>query len=208
MSEIIEDGMVVGAKTGARITKRWEPKEWRTEYEAMVALSCTGLSNEEVGKRFGYGKQQVSNILNTAMGKKLKVIILDRLRKSNEETFAERISHLQNRALANIENVLNNEDYLERQPLAIFDRSQKFLTSTTAKGFKSEQPESPQRSGDTTNIVIVQGATRDSLAEAMAKADQAKELASGLVRTTVAPISRAGEEKLAVGRTEVRALKP
>lgn len=209
MSETIENGKVVGPKTGARITKRWVPKEWKPEYEAMVALSCTGLSNEEVGRRFGYGKQQVSNIINTPMGKKLKEIILNRLRATNEESFTQRISTLQDRALRNIEDVLTNDEYLASKPLAIFDRSQKFLASTSAKGIKQEVPDGGSSNGNnTTNIgvIVVNGATRDSLAEALAKADEAKELASGLIRTTVTPVARENSGEQDKRRTEIRPL--
>lgn len=209
MTDIIVEGKVLGAKTGARITKRWEPKEWRTEYEAMVALSCTGLSNEEVGRRFGYGKQQVSNILNTAAGKKLKEIILARLRQANEETFVERISHLQNTALERVESVLSDDELFVKYPLAIFDRSQKFLSSTGSKGFKSEAPETlgtVNNIDNSKNVIIVAGATRDSLAEAMQKSDEAKELASGFIGAAVTTINRASSKEPKVGGTEVRAL--
>lgn len=206
MSEIISDGKVVGQKTGAKITKRWVPKEWRTEYEAMVALSCTGLSNEEVGKRFGYGKQQVSNILNTPQGKKLQEIILARLRRSNEESFAERIASLQDVALTNVETVLKDEELLQRSPLAIFDRSQKFLVSSATKGFKSDSPQAPQTVQNINNSknIIINGVTRDSLAEAMEKSDEAKELASGLIRTTATPVNGTSQKELGGGRETVR----
>ena len=192
MDKVI-DGKIVGEKTGARITKRWVPKEWRTEYEAMVALSCTGLSNEEVGKRFGYGKQQVSNIINTPAGKKLKEILLARLRLSNEESFTERISTLQEKALKNIEEVMNEEELLGRAPLAMFDRSAKFLSNTTAKGFRSDglaASSAPQVAGSVNiqnNTVIVNGVSRDALAEAVNKSNRVKELSSGLVGTSVEP---------------------
>ena len=139
MEEVLTpDGRVTGPR-GAKAHKRWEPKQWKPIYEAIVALSCTGLSNEEVGKRFGFGKQQVSNILNTPQGKKLREIIANRIREMNLLTLEERLAFMQKNALTNMDKVLADEDgrLLERAPLALFDRSMSFLKATGA--MKGEQ---------------------------------------------------------------------
>jgi hypothetical protein len=126
----IEDGKIVGATRGAKIKKRWNPKEWRPEYEAMVGLACTGLSYNEIGNRFGYTSVHVGNIVNSDMGKALQRIILDKLRKNNTESLAERIDALKTKALSRVEHFINNDDYADKSPLAMFDRSFKFLTGS------------------------------------------------------------------------------
>jgi hypothetical protein len=143
MEEVISpEGKVTGPR-GASAHKRWEPKQWLPIYEAIVALSCTGLSNEEVGKRFGYGKQQVSNILNTPQGKKLKELIANRIRDMNLLTLEDRMAFMQKNALGNIDKVLADEDgtIIQRAPLALFDRSLAFLKSSGA--LKGDQPIPP-----------------------------------------------------------------
>lgn len=150
MSEII-DGKIEGAR-GARITQRWQPKEWLPIYEAIVALSCTGLSNEAVGARFGYGKQQVSNILNTPQGKKLKEIIAQRIRDSNTATIAERVTALHEKALERVEFVIGNDEFFEKHPLAIFDRSFAVLKSGVLKDQNPVNQFPGIGAGQTTNI--------------------------------------------------------
>lgn len=134
-------------KRGAKVKKRWDPKEWRPEYTAIVAVSCTGLSNEVVGKQFGYTKEHISNILNTEHAKKLRQLINKRLIDSTNASQAERLDSLRNVALKRIEDVLYDDDRAVTNPLQIFDRSFKFLQAT-----RDLAPESEKGTSSQTNI--------------------------------------------------------
>lgn len=173
------EGKVIGPKRGARITKKWIPKEWRPEYEAITALSCTGLSNEALGKRFGYGKQQISNILNTPQAKKLREIIVERLRATNNNTLGERIDNLREVALKRVESVLTDDDIFSRSPLAIFDRSLGILKST---GNVKDNGIGEHPINNITNIknaMIVSPASAHLINEGLAKSEEAKRLNAG-----------------------------
>lgn len=187
---LAEDGRVTGPR-GAKAHKRWEPKQWLPVYEAIVALSCTGLSNEEVGKRFGYGKQQVSNILNTPQGKKLKELIANRIREMNLLTLEDRLAFMQKNALGNIDKVLADEDgkILERAPLALFDRSLAFLKSSGAlKGDMPTQPASSPMIGNakTVNVLMapLSQEANSLLREGLAKAQEVENIHANILPAT------------------------
>src|SRR5678815_940735 len=50
---------------------KWKPKKWRVEYDRVVAMSVTGLSNTEIAAKVGFTKEYVSMILNLDEGKAL-----------------------------------------------------------------------------------------------------------------------------------------
>lgn len=174
------EGKVTGER-GAKAYKKWEPKKWLPVYEAIVALSCTGLDNESVGKRFGYGKQQVSNILNTPQGKKLREIIAARIRDMNLLTLEDRMAFIQSSALKNVEKVITDEtgQIFEKAPLALFDRSLAFLKSSGA--LKGDQPIPPASSPLVGNVqkmsvMVVSSEAKALLNEGLARAAEVKQL--------------------------------
>ena len=183
---ISPEGKVTGPR-GASAHKRWEPKQWLPVYEAIVALSCTGLSNDEVGKRFGYGKQQVSNILNTPQGKKLKELIANRIREMNLLTLEDRMAFMQKNALGNVDKVLADEDgmIMQRAPLALFDRSLAFLKSSGA--LKGDIPQSAGNTlvgnAKTVNVVLSPEANQ-LLRDGLSKAKEVEVIHGNLIPAT------------------------
>ncbi len=176
------EGKVTGPR-GAKGYKKWIPKEWRPEYEAIVALSCTGLGNEEVGRRFGYGKQQVSNILNTPQARKMRELINIRLREANTNTLAERMDRMNDAALKHVEYILTTPTEAFKNPMAIFDRSLAFLKSSgVVRG------ESVQQSQNVTNIqqniktaMILPHSSTNLLSEGLNKANEVMILHDGTI---------------------------
>lgn len=121
MTEVIEHKK---AKIGK--SKRWVPKKWDPIYDQMVLLSCMGLSHKAIGDKFGYGQQQVCNILNTEQAKVLKESIITHIRNTGV-TLGDRLARLEDAALNNLEHALVNEDLRTKAPLAVADRSLAFL---------------------------------------------------------------------------------
>ena len=138
---------LVPALRGAKAKKRWNPKEWRPEYTAIVATSCTGLSNEAIAKQFGYTKEHISNILCTEQAKKIRQLINKQLLDSANQSQAERLDSLRNIALKRIEDVLYDDERAISNPLQIFDRSFKLLQAT-----KDLAPERDPNSGNPQNV--------------------------------------------------------
>ncbi len=110
-----------------RLKKRWNPKEWKPEYEAIVALSCTGLAHTIIAERYGYTPIHIGNIVNCEYGKALRAIILAKLRSDVSLATPDLIKDTQAKAVERIHAVLNNDILAENNPLAIFDRSLKYM---------------------------------------------------------------------------------
>lgn len=161
------------------LKKRWQPKKWEPIYDAMVALSCTGLSNKAIAERFKYTPQQVSNILNSDQAKVIKGLVTKNIRDTAVEDNAARLTRLEQVALKNIEGVLTNSELLERNPLALYDRSLAFLKGTGK--MEGEQPKNVQ---NTTNVMI----------------------GSDLVSKLISGIEKSNEAALMHGNAEVRKL--
>lgn len=179
MEEVLDEkGKVVGKIRGAKGYKRWEPKTWLPIYEAIVALSCTGLDNESVGKRFGYGKQQVSNILNTEQAKKLIKLINDRLRDKNVATLGDRMERMQEKAMGHIEYTLDRPSEDFKNPFTIFDRSLQFLKSS-GKLVGDNQPSQQGVVNNIRNAMFLTNPAAQLLDEGLRKADEVKVLHGG-----------------------------
>lgn len=178
-TEVI-DGKVQG-KRGARMTPKWDPKNWKPVYESIVALSCTNLSNEEVGKRFGYTAQQVSNICNSTKGKLLRQHIANTVRDLNVKSISERVVDLQEKALQRVEAVIMSDEAFQEKPLAIFDRSLAVLKSGILKESSPPAGVPPiQQNIQKAVFMSVTPDQRSQLAEGLRKADQVKVIHSGI----------------------------
>lgn len=181
-------------KPKVRILKRWKPKEWRPEYTAIVALSCTGLSNAAVGKHFGYGQQQISNILNQPEALEIRKLIGNQLLETAVLSIPERLQKLQNVALSRVENLLNDDERARANPLQIFDRSFKFLQ---ASGQLKDGYESSRGGGNTntvniqTNNLVVPPELLQRLADGLDKAKRVAEMHK-VEPISIEPKSRAG----------------
>lgn len=201
-TEILDEAGKVVTPRGAKAFKKWSPKEWSPIYEAIVALSCTGLNNEEVGKRFGYGKQQVSNILNTPQAKKIRELIVNKLNKDNTATISARLERLNESALKHVEFVLDRPTEDFKNPLAIFDRSMAFLKSSG----KVKTDEHMMNIANTTNVtnnvigkaMILNAGATELLSEGLKKANQVQVIHDGAI----------GNNKLKSGEPDGQSITP
>ena len=184
------EGKVTGPR-GAKAFKKWVPKEWRPEYEIIVLLSCTGLPNEEVGRRTGYGKQQVSNILNTPQARKVRELVIVQLRDRGKEGLQTRLDTMADKAMSHIERVLDIPSENFKNPLAIFDRSVTFLK---AVGKVKGDENSPHTIINNTNNTI-------DKAMMVLSPDQTKQLADGLKKANEVHVIHDGT----IGHNKLRA---
>jgi hypothetical protein len=170
----------IGPKRGAKVNRRWDPKEWRPEYESMAALAATGMPHNEIAERFGYTAPWVSMIMNSPKGKIVRQLIINNIREASGKAITtQRIQELQARAFDNIEKVLNNEDLIERSPMAIFGASMEILKKAPVFGADEDKPS--MNPSSITNIQVNQFATgidRRELDKSLEVANQAKLLNS------------------------------
>lgn len=111
----------------AKLKKRWQPKRWEPMYDQMVALSCTGMSNILIAKRFNYTVQQISNILTSENGKIIKALVSKHMQESLMHDAKTRMSQIEQKATEIVHGVLHNTELYEKSPLAMYDRAIKFL---------------------------------------------------------------------------------
>ncbi len=162
--------MPLGAKKSTYLRKspKWIPKKWKPAYGTMVLLSVQGLSNKDIGDKLGYSEQQISNILNCSEAKKMKERIAANLEKDMMEDTAARLQAISRRSVHNIERVIFNDSLLENAPLAIFDRSERFLKAVgTLKD--------PESSKVQQNNIFIGNDIASILAEGLMKANRVNE---------------------------------
>ncbi|HEX9430571.1 MAG TPA: hypothetical protein VF944_09355 [Candidatus Bathyarchaeia archaeon] len=153
----------------ARITRpKWNPKQWHPIYEEVVLLDAMGLSRKDIALEKGFTETHVTNIMNTEQAKIIKQLLIARLRKKHEETIDQRLEKMALKAMDRVEEVMQNDELAEKNPLGLFDRAIVLL-----KGTKKIATE------ETTNIknaMIVSEQGLDRLLKGMEKADEARRL--------------------------------
>lgn len=142
---------------------RWNPKQWHAMYEEVVMMDQMGYKNIEIARLKGITVQHVSNILCTEQAGILKEFVQQRMRNSVETTFEARIERLNEKSISRMEEVLDNDEYAEKNPGGIFDRSLKLLQATK-KVSKTE-------GDDVTNVVMVPAAAMTAMVDALATSD-------------------------------------
>lgn len=172
--------VVVGPR-GAKLTKRWNPKDWRPEYEAMVALCSLGkYTQREVAKQFGYTEAWLSSIMNSEKGKEVQAELIRNTRDKSVGNVTDRLRDLQEKALQRVEQVMADEKIYQRSPLAIFDRSALFLKNVGV--IKDSHAPPVVAAGPVTNIhqnnntLVISGKSADDIREGLKKADEVREL--------------------------------
>jgi hypothetical protein len=167
-----------GRPRGARLNKkaRWQPKKWDPLFDQMVALSCTGMSNVAIAARFDYTPQQICNILTSDQGKLIKSLVSKHIQEELKKSLELRITRTEARAHEIISAVLNDNELLVKNPIALYDRAIKFLEGRGQLEDKSRVQVSER------TVVIP----------------------SDLVEKLVSGISKANDAVLLHGNTEVR----
>lgn len=172
--------LVVTSPKGGKLNKRWNPKEWRPEYEAMVALSCTGLPQGVIAKRFGYSEAWLSSILNSEMGRAVKNLIIQKSREGVINSIPEKIREIQGLAADRMLSVMRNEKLFTQSPLGIFDRSALLLKNTGLLGTPEETSKNVHvQSSVVHNTLIINSTDAENVREGLKKADEVKRLHSG-----------------------------
>lgn len=174
--------IVVGPKRGAVLKRRWDPKEWRPEYEAMAALAATGMPHEEIARRFGYTGPWISMILNSPKGKVVTQLLINNIRNAaSTQITTERIQAIQAKAFQRVEETLNNDELAERSPMAIFGAAMEVLKKTPGVLGEADRDKTPS-SNVTNNIQVnqfVPNVDRREFKESLELATEVAQLHSG-----------------------------
>lgn len=188
MERTSEVSDVVISARGAKLTKRWNPKDWKPVYEAMVALVVLGRRNQgDIAKEFGYTEAWLSQIMNSEKGKEVQLALIMNTRNQVVGDTSARLRQMQEIALGRMEQVLADDKLAERSALAIFDRSALFLKNTGVIGETVKPPvvSSSITTINNNNTLIVSSKNADDLREGLKKADEVKVLHQGELKSVV-----------------------
>lgn len=170
----------IGPKRGAAVNKRWNPKEWHPIYEQIVLYDAIGMPHAEIEEKTGYTQPWISSILNSEQGKLRKILLTKRIQETGVQAVTtERVQKLQARAFQNIEKVINNDDILERSPMAIFGASMDILKKHPI--MYPEEPRNPSAPHIGTvnvqqNFVQIPGAGREEINRSLELAGKVQEI--------------------------------
>lgn len=138
-----------GNRTGG--FKHYNPKRWHPEFDLIVIKSVGGLSNEEIGREFGYTKQHVSNILSTPQAAEVRDRIREEINKNYQGKLKERVSAIGEGVVRHVEKFITDANNLaERSPFDFIDRALKIGTVIGAMG---EKVSNISNNGTQNNIV-------------------------------------------------------
>jgi hypothetical protein len=147
---------------GPKFTKRWQPVNWQPEYEEIVRLSCTGMSNKELALRYKFHPVHIVNILKTDQARSIKATTVQNIRELSETKTEIRMMNLVERSLQIHERVLNDDDLLESHPFAVFDRADSFL-SRIGKLKADSEKNTTNNTINAQNVVFISKEAEDRL---------------------------------------------
>lgn len=124
-------GRKKGTKNGQ--FRAWQPVRWHPHYDIIVARAFNGESNIVIAADYKITPVQVSNILNSELGR-CKIYEYARKQKTAiVHSIDERVTKLAEKAYDRIEKVINNEELFNNNPFSVFDRSLKVLQTVGSK---------------------------------------------------------------------------
>lgn len=102
---------------------------WKPIYDTVIMMHCLGKTKDEIRTKTKLHPRSIDRVIRSAEGVRLALKYRQDSNQHFKEHNHERLVALQERAFHNMEKVLTSEELLSSNPLAVFDRSVKFLES-------------------------------------------------------------------------------
>lgn len=145
--------------------KKWEPKEWRPQYEEIVLESARGASNKALAQKHGVTPQTICNINRTEQARKIRAELIANIRNTGL-TMQQRRLLLADKALERIEEYFENDVEAQKRPGAMADRAMKMLVGVgELKGESNENK----------NLIVIGDELGEKLLGALTKSDLVRE---------------------------------
>jgi hypothetical protein len=115
------------------LKEKWQPKEWRPEYQMVVILSTMNYDQKTIceimAEKYNYEitVMHVSNILNTDKAKEIKAEILSKVEEKTIQTVEQNLEIMEQLAASRLVEMLSNDTLMMSNPFAVADRSLKIL---------------------------------------------------------------------------------
>lgn len=110
-----------------RKNPKWQPREWRPVYAQIVFADSIGLPNTEIGLKYGFTAQHISNILNLPQAIRLREQLANRIQERMLDGIPGRLEVIADNAVKNIEAVIGNEELLNKAPMQMLRSSMEYL---------------------------------------------------------------------------------
>lgn len=147
-----------------KLRKKWEPKEWRPQYEEIVIKSARGDSNKQLAHEYGCTPQHISNIITTPQAKEIRSRLVENIRNTGI-TQQERRMMVLDKALERVEQYFFDDEEQSKRKGAMADRAMKFMSGMGSLKAENEN----------NNITVIGDELGERLIRAITKADQVKE---------------------------------
>lgn len=158
---------------GPRLTLPWKPKEWRPEYERVVALSCMGKSNTEVALLTNFTSQHVSNILNLDEAAVFRKQVLDKMRERSMMDIPEQMERLKGNIVKRLNEAMTDDVLFQDSPFALLDRGIRVLEGSKVLD-KGGAVTNVQVNNQNNSTMVLPTESANTLIEGLRKADEVK----------------------------------
>jgi hypothetical protein len=140
----------------------------------MVIYSSTGMSNTDIAEKYGYGAQQISNILNTRQAKELQERLATKNESSAIDAIPAKMEAIAIKTIDRLHTMMDDDDLFFKAPIALIDRG--FRMAEQVKIMKAVAPPSAAM---TQNNIIISPEAAKHLETALAKAEEVRLIHSG-----------------------------
>lgn len=148
--------------------RKWQPKTWKVEHEAIVLMHCKGISNKEIAELYDMSEVHVGNVILCVKGQEFIEKIRSNLPTKDLELKYKTI--LEN-AVERLDAFMKDDDKFKKYPIQAVDRAMKSM----------EMIDSRLRAASSNNVrnntvVLATEASVDRLMNAMKKVQESNEL--------------------------------
>lgn len=163
-----------------RVTEKWEPKEWRPEYQVIVTLSSLGLSGDKIAEtmwekyQYEITKQHISNILNCEKGKEARAKLLGNVVAKSELDVEAALEKATTLAANRIVELLNDDVTFKSHPFAVADRAIKVLEGR--QKLRRDYPANAGAQIHTNNFINLPSSIQDRIERGMRNLARVEEL--------------------------------
>jgi hypothetical protein len=162
-----EVGRPKGAKRIPAGFRKWQPKVWKVEHEAIVLMHCKGITNREIASLYDMSEVHVGNIINCVKGQEFIEKIRSNLPTKDLEV---KYKGILEKAVERLDTFMKSDSIHEKYPIQAVDRAMKSMEMIDAR--------LRANNGGTRNntVILATEAAVDRLMNAMAKVKESNEL--------------------------------
>lgn len=146
--------------------KKWQPKEWRMEYERVVMMDLTGLMGYEIAEKTGYTPQHVYNILGCDEAIAIQKALIGRVRKEGVQ-ITDELKEIQELTVKRLKACLKDDEVFRESRLGFIAKGIDVM-----KGMGEHLKNAP--TNQVTNQFVLPPSVADRFLEGLEKSDQVR----------------------------------